>query len=56
MPASRRVRPDARHAVLRADSHNPEHEPVAIDFAKHIRHSDGIAIGAVIGWLSGRCQ
>ena len=27
------VRLDARHVQLRPDSHNPEHEPIAIDLA-----------------------
>ena len=45
------VRLDARHVELRPDSHNPEHEPIAIDLAKHILHVDGVAVGALIGRL-----
>ena len=32
-----------------SDSHNPEHEPRRIDLAKHIRHMDGVAVGALRG-------
>ena len=50
------VRLDARHVELRPDSHNPEHEPIAIDLAKHILHVDGVAVGALIGRLGSSCQ
>ena len=40
----------------RPDSHNPEHELITIDLAKHILHIDGIAVGAFIGRLGGACQ
>ena len=33
------------------DSHNPEHQPIMIDLAKHILHIDGVAVGALIGRL-----
>ena len=45
------VRLDERHVELRPDSHNPEHETIAIDLAKHILHIDGVAVGALIGTL-----
>ena len=45
------MRLDTRHVQLRRDNHNPEHEPIAIDLAKHILHIDGVAIGALIGRL-----
>ena len=50
------VRLDARHVELRPDSHNAEHQPIAIDLAKHILHIDGVAVGALIGRLSSGCQ
>ena len=50
------VRVDKRHVELRPDSHNPKHEPIRIDLAKHILHIDGIAVGALIGRLSGAGQ
>ena len=50
------VRLDTRHVELRPDSHNPEHQPIAIDLAKHIMHSDGVAVGALIGRLGSACQ
>ena len=45
------VRVDKRHVELRPDSHNPEHETIQIDLAKHIVHIDGVAVGALIGRL-----
>ena len=45
------VRLDTRRVELRPDSHNPEHEPIAIDLAKHILHIDGVAVGALVGQL-----
>ena len=50
------VRLDERHVELRPDSHNPEHEPIRIDLAKHILHIDGVAVGALIGRLGNGCQ
>ena len=50
------VRLDARHVELQPDSHNPEHEPIAIDLAKHIPHIDGVAVEALIGRLGNGCQ
>ena len=50
------VRLDKRHVELRPDSHNPEHEPIAIDLAKHVLHIDGFAVGALIGRLGNACQ
>ena len=46
----------ALHVERRPDSHNPEHELITIDLAKHILHIDGIAVGAFIGRLGGACQ
>ena len=43
---------DERHVELRPDSHNPRHQPIAIDLAKHIRHIDRVAVGALIGRLT----
>ena len=45
------IRHDKRHVELRPESHNPEHEPMEIDLAKHILHIDGVAVGALIGGL-----
>ena len=42
------VRLDKRRVELRPDNHNPEHEPIRIDLAKHILHIDGVAVGALI--------
>ena len=47
----RYVRLDERHVELRPESHNPEHQPIRIDLAKHILHIDGVAVGALIGTL-----
>ena len=45
------IRHDRRHVELRPESHNPEHEPMDIDLAKHLLHIDGVAVGALIGQL-----
>ena len=45
------VRIDNRHVELRPESHNPVHELLEIDLAKHILHIDGVAVGALIGAL-----
>ena len=45
------VRIDDRHVELRPESHNPMHEPLEIDLAKHILDIDGVAVGALIGAL-----
>ena len=45
------VRIDDRHVELRPESHNPAHEPLEIDLAKHILDIDGVAVGALIGAL-----
>ena len=50
------VRLDKRRVELRPDSHNPEHQPIKIDLAKHILHIDGVAVGALIGRLGSTCQ
>ena len=38
-------RVDERHVELHPDSHNPEHQMMHIDLAKHILHIDGIVVG-----------
>ena len=43
------VRVDKRHMELRPDSHNPEHQPIRLDLARHILHIDGVVVGALIG-------
>ena len=50
------VRLDARRVELRPGSHNPEHETIEIDLAKHILHIDGVAVGALIGRLGTGCE
>ena len=45
------VRIDERHVELRPESHNPAHEIMKLDLAKHILDIDGIAVGALIGRL-----
>ena len=45
------VRIDERHVELRPESHNPAHEVMKLDLAKHILEIDGIAVGALIGRL-----
>ena len=45
------VRLDERHVELRPESHNPAHEVMKLDLAKHILEIDGIAVGALIGRL-----
>ena len=45
------VRLDERHVELRPESHNPAHEVMKLDLAKHILDIDGIAVGALIGGL-----
>ena len=45
------VRIDERHVELRPESHNPAHEVMKLDLAKHILEIDGIAVGALIGQL-----
>ena len=42
------VRIDERHVELRPESHNPAHEVMKLDLAKHILQIEGIAVGAVI--------
>ena len=51
MAPKRFVRLDARRVELRPDSHNPEHEPIAIELANHILRIDGVAVGALMGRL-----
>ena len=48
------VRIDDRHVELRPESHNPMHELLEIDLAKHILDIDGVAVGALIGALQAR--
>ena len=45
------VRIDERRVELRPESHNPAHEVLRLDLAKHILDIDGIAVGALIGRL-----
>lgn len=45
------VRINERHVELRPESHNPAHEVMKLDLAKHILEIDGIAVGALIGRL-----
>ena len=45
------VRIDDRRVELRPESHNPAHEVMKLDLAKHILDIDGIAVGALIGRL-----
>ena len=40
---------DKRHVELRPESHNPEHQVMKLDPAKHILEIDGVAVGALIG-------
>ena len=42
------VRLNTRRVELRPENDNPEHEPGAIDLAKHILHIDGVAFGELI--------
>ena len=49
----RLVRRNKRRIELQPDSHNPAHEAIHIDLAKHILHIDGVAVGALIGHLGG---
>ena len=51
MTLKRFVRIDERHVELRPESHNPAHEVMKLDLAKHILEIDGIAVGALIGQL-----
>ena len=45
------VRIDERHVELRPESHNPVHDIMKLDLAKHILQFEGIAVGALIGEL-----
>ena len=56
MTLKRFVRLDKRRVELRPDSHNPEHQPIKIDLAKHILHIDGVAVGALIGGSAARAN
>ena len=47
----RYVRIDKRRVELQPESHNPVHQTIHIDLAKHILHIDGVAVGALIGKL-----
>ena len=40
-------RVDTRHVELHPDSHNPEHQVMHIDLAKHIIHVDGVVVGHI---------
>ena len=44
-----RARHPNNHVELTPDSHNPEHQPIKIDLARHILHIDGVAVRALIG-------
>ena len=39
---------DERHVELRPESHNPSHDIMKLDLAKHILEIEGIAVGALI--------
>ena len=45
------ARIDERHVELRPESHNPAHEVMKLNVAKHILHIEGVAVGALIGEL-----
>ena len=45
------VRIDERRVELRPESHNPAHEVMKLDLAKHILDIDGVAVGALIGQI-----
>ena len=45
------VRIDERHVELRPESHNPAHQVMKLDLAKHILQIEGVAVGALIGEL-----
>ena len=45
------VRIDERHVELRPESHNPTHQVMKLDLAKHILQIEGVAVGALIGQL-----
>ena len=45
------VRIDDRHVELRPESHNPAHQVMKLDLAKHILQIEGVAVGALIGEL-----
>ena len=47
----RLIRIDERHVELRPESHNPAHETMELDLAKHLLHIEGIAVGALIKGL-----
>ena len=47
----RLVRIDERHVELRPESHNPAHQVMKLDLAKHILDIDGVAVGALIGQI-----
>ena len=40
-------RVDARHVELHPESHNPKHQVMHIDLAKHIIHVDGVVVGHI---------
>ena len=40
-------RVDARHVDLHPQSHNPKHQVMHIDLAKHIIHIDGVVVGHI---------
>lgn len=42
------VKLDERHVELRPESHNPEHQVMRLDLAKHRLEIDGVAVGAMI--------
>ena len=48
---NRFVQIDERHVELRPESHNPAHEVMKLDLAKHILHIEGVVVGALIGDL-----
>ena len=50
------MRVDKRHVERRPDSHNPEHQPIRLDLARHTLHIDGVAGGALIGRLGSAGQ
>ena len=42
-------RVDPRHVELHPESHDPRHEVMRIDLAKHIVHIDGVVVGHLRG-------
>ena len=43
---------DERHVELRPESHNPAHQVMRLDLAKHILDIDGVVVGALVTGLN----